>query len=94
MDKNSILVRDFNVPEIDWQEGQARGRAAKVMEAADDKLLEQLVDFGTHVRGNILDLLLTNIPEQVLEVKEAGRLGHSDHSMILVTVAGKVDTRT
>ena len=32
-------------------------------------------------------MLLTNIPERVLNVQEMGRLGHSDHVMILATVA-------
>ena len=93
VDRNSILIGDFNLPDIDWESGQARGASKKVMEAAEDKLLEQLVDFSTHTRGNILDLLLTNIPEQILGVEENGRLGHSDHSMILVTVAVKADAK-
>jgi hypothetical protein len=38
------------------------------------------------VRGNCLDLVLTNIPERISDVAEAGRLGQSDHDMILVTV--------
>ena len=94
VERNSVLIGDFNLPEIDWEAGTARGSARNVMEAAEDKLLEQLVDFSTHIRGNVLDLLLTNIPEQILEVEESGRLGHSDHSMILVTVAVKADART
>ena len=93
VDKNSILIGDFNLPEIDWETGQARRASRKVIEAVEDKRLEQLVDFSTHIRGNVLDLLLTNIPEQILEVEENGRLGHSDHSMILVTVAVKADAR-
>ena len=94
VERNSVLIGNFNLPEIDWEAGKARGSARKVMEAAEDKLLEQLVDFSTHIRGHVLDLLLTNIPEQILEVKESGRLGHSDHSMILVTVGVKADART
>ena len=93
VERNSILIGDFNLPEIDWQAGQARGSSKKVLEAAEDKLLEQLIDFSTHIRGNILDLLLTNFPERVLEVEEVGRLRHSNHSMILVTVAMKADAR-
>ena len=72
VERNSILIGDFNLPEIDWQAGQARGSSKKVLEAAEDKLLEQLIDFSTHIRGNILDLLLTNLPERFLEVEEVG----------------------
>jgi hypothetical protein len=49
--------------------------------------MEQLVDFATQVRGNTLDLVLTNIPERVLEVREEGRLGSSDHDMIGVKIS-------
>jgi hypothetical protein len=31
-------------------------------------------------------LVLTNIPERIFEVKEAGRLGSSDHEMICFTI--------
>jgi hypothetical protein len=49
-------------------------------------MMEQLVEFSTKVRGNCLDLVLTNIPERVASVVEAGRLGRSDHEMILITL--------
>ncbi len=45
-----------------------------------------MVDFPTHVRGNILDLVLTNIPERIDEVMEAGRLGKSDHVIIATKI--------
>ena len=54
-----------------------------MLEAATDKMLEQMVEFPTHLKGNNLDLVLTNIPERVTEVAEAGRLGASDHVVIL-----------
>ena len=86
-EKSSIMVGDFNLPEINWSSGQTGARSREFMGAAEEKFLEQLVDFGTHIKGNTLDLVLTNIPERVLNVEECGRLGHSDHSMIMVTVA-------
>jgi hypothetical protein len=49
--------------------------------------MEQLVDFPTQVKGNTLDLVITNIPERVSEVFEAGRLGKSDHSIIITRVS-------
>ena len=57
-----------------------------MLEAATDKMLEQMVEFPTHLKGNKLDLVLTNIPERVTEVAEAGRLGASDHVVILTKV--------
>ena len=86
VEKKSVLIGDFNFPEIDWDTWTTGARSRSFLEAAEEKLLEQMVRFSTHTKGNILDLVLSNIPERVLEVKEAGRLGHSDHTMIDVTL--------
>jgi hypothetical protein len=56
------------------------------LEAVDDLLLTQVVDFSTQVKGNCLDLVLTNIHERIVDVCEAGWLGKRDHEMILLTV--------
>ena len=78
----SILIGDFNLPEVNWATGQTGARSRLFLETAIEAGMEQLVSFSTHVKGNVLDLILTNVPERVLEVEEAGRLGHSDHVMI------------
>jgi hypothetical protein len=62
--------------------GQGRRAETLVVEAAQDKLCEQMVDFSMHVKGNTLDLVLTTIPERISEVREKGRLGNSDHSYL------------
>ncbi len=51
-----------------------------------NQLLVQHVDFPTHVKGNILDLVITNMPESVLNVEDIGNLGTSDHSIILLEI--------
>ena len=86
VEKNSILIGDFNLPEIDWSTGQTAARSREFVAANEERFLDQMVSFSTHTKGNILDLLLTNIPERVLNVEEMGHLGHSDHSMILATI--------
>jgi hypothetical protein len=86
--KNAILVGDFNLPDIDWEMGTGSARTASFLEAVDDVMLTQMVDFSTQVKGNCLDLVLTNIPERIVDIEEAGRLGKSDHEMILLTVGG------
>jgi Reverse transcriptase (RNA-dependent DNA polymerase)/Endonuclease-reverse transcriptase len=88
-EKNCVLVGDFNMPDIDWDNGTARGRACELLEAAQDRLLEQLVTFPTHVRGNTLDLILTDIPERVINITEEGRLGSSDHVIIAMSLVIK-----
>ena len=87
-EKNSILIGDFNLPDMDWEGGVARGRTAGLMEAIDDGFMEQMVDFPTQVKGNILDLIVTNIPERFEDVSEHGRLGKSDHFMIVAKISG------
>jgi hypothetical protein len=66
--------------------GTARGRSTELLEAVNEGLMEQLVEFPTHLKGNTLDLLITNIPERVVEVTDEGRLGKSDHVVIVAKV--------
>jgi Reverse transcriptase (RNA-dependent DNA polymerase)/Endonuclease-reverse transcriptase len=86
-EKNCLFFGDFNLPDIDWEGGVARGRSRELLEAANDRLLEQLVQFSTHVRGNTLDLILTDIPERVINVAEEGQLGASDHVLMAARIA-------
>jgi Reverse transcriptase (RNA-dependent DNA polymerase)/Endonuclease-reverse transcriptase len=84
---NSILIGDFNLPGVDWETGEARPNERPVVEAVQDALMDQMVDFSTHLRGNVLDLVLTNIPNRVTDLREEGRLGKSDHSMLVIEVS-------
>ncbi len=84
--KNSVLIGDFNLPDIDWATGGAAARSAGFVEAVEDMHMVQMVDFATQIKGNCLDLLITNMPERITEVVEAGRLGRSDHEMICVKI--------
>ena len=86
----ALLIGDFNFPSINWEEETATGRAARTfLEACQTANLEQLVTFPTQVRGNILDLLLTNAADSILDVTDQGNLGNSDHTMIAVTMKFK-----
>ncbi len=82
--KDSILIGDFNLPDIDWDTGET---SLRTREFKDDALMEQMVEFKTQVRGNLLDLVLTNVPERVVEVSEGGRLGQSDHEIINIKIS-------
>jgi Endonuclease-reverse transcriptase len=83
-DKNSVFIGDFNLPSVDWKAG--RNCEKIVIEAAEDMFLQQLLEFSTHIKGNTLDLVLTNIQERIIEIKEEGRLGKSDHVMITTEI--------
>jgi len=84
--KNSIMIGDFNLPEVNWRTGETSRRALAFVEAVEDSFMTQMIDFPTHTKGNCLDLLLTNMPERVTEVGDAGRLGSSDHVMLAFRV--------
>ena len=84
--KNTIVIGDFNLPDINWSTGEAAKRSETFLEAVEDAMLVQLVEFPTHIKGNCLDLVLSNIPERVTEVSGAGRLGSSDHEMLEILV--------
>jgi len=45
------------------------------LDKVNEKLLDQMVYFPTHKAGNILDLVLTNNPNIVLSVEDAGLIG-------------------
>jgi hypothetical protein len=82
-EKNSVMVGDFNLPAIKWDNGTATGVcAAQLVKVCQEAGVEQLMNFLTQVGGNILDLLFTNIPDRVTEVRGVGRFGKNEHTMI------------
>jgi hypothetical protein len=87
----TFVIGDLNLPTIDREKGEARGTGPElVLDACNDKFMEQLVQFETHLRGNCLDLILTNAPDMVLDVKNEGRLGSSDHYMISAKISANL----
>ena len=86
-ERNCVIIGDFNLPQIDWAAGTSRGASTVVLDAVEEALMTQMVEFSTQVRGNILDLVITNMPERVQEVREEGRLGKSDHVMIVTEIS-------
>jgi hypothetical protein len=55
-------------------------------------MLTQHIEFSTHTSGTQPDILLASQPELVLEVEDACKLGNSDHTMIMSTIAGSIST--
>ena len=82
--KNSVLIGDFNYPNIDWENNTADSNISrKFMETCLENNLTQYVDFPTHIRNNILDLVLAN-DNCVLSVSDLGHLGNSDHNVLKI----------
>ena len=84
MEVNTLFIGDFNLPGIDWEAGTAYARGRGLLEAAAEAGAEQMVTFPTHVKGNVLDLVITNCPGSILSISDAGRLGKSDHCCLLI----------
>ena len=80
--KNNIIIGDLNMPEINWDTYTGPNKYSDILDTLQAKNMTQIVDFPTHNRGNILDAVFTNIPEQVLDIAPVGYLGKSDHLII------------
>ena len=78
-----IVVGDFNFPGIDWLNKKVNGKGNGFLQTFENNQMDQLVDFPTHIRCNTLDLVLSNT-DNVTCVEDIGRLGKSDHSMLLI----------
>ena len=89
---NSIIVGDFNYPNVDWELMCSNGNATDFVDAINEHFLTQHVTFPTHDGGNTLDLVISNIPSRVSSLSEVGKLGNSDHSIILTEVLGTVSS--
>ena len=79
----NIILGDFNFPNINWNIFQCDNKARSFIDVVSDQSLTQIVNFPTHCKGNILDLILTNQPDSLLNIDDLGNLHTSDHTMIL-----------
>ena len=86
--RKTILIGDINIPTVDWTTGQAIGAGGKdLLEVVQEEELEQLVLFPTHNKGNTLDLIKTNMASSIVSVYDDGKLGRSDHCIIVTEVS-------
>ena len=81
---NSLLIGDFNFPGINWFELTFDRGSEQFLNCTIYNNFEQLISFPTHLRGNTLDLLFSNKPENILHIESLGNLSTSDHSIIAV----------
>lgn len=83
---NTMFIGDFNLPKINWNNLTCDG-SNNVSAEFLDKCLEcnfsQYVNFPTHSRNNILDLVLCN-DDSVISIDNLGPLGNSDHVMMMI----------
>ena len=93
--KPCILIGDFNYSCIDWHTLSASAASSAFLDATQDSFYTQHVNFVTrHISGTTPDLILSSSPELVAGVEDMGRLGVSDHTMIIISVVGKLPNNT
>ena len=79
-----LIVGDFNLPNVDWATVTASTDCQMYTiftKAIKDHFLWQLIDFPTR-NDNLLDLLLTNIPDKISNIKGFQDILNSDHQLI------------
>ena len=81
--KNTIIIGDINLPHIDWSSGGSDALGRELFESVQERGLVQLIHFPTHDKGNILDLLITNMANKIISFYNDGKLGKSDHCIII-----------
>ena len=80
---NHLIVGDFNLPDIDWSDRSLKKHQNTSMHSAFLNLLEssdldQLITVPTHLQGNTLDLVLTNLETSIPQIEPSC----SDHHLI------------
>ena len=91
--KNKFLILgDFNMPDIDWQRKINFPSTPTIQNVfvsfLNDQNLEQLIKVPTHVKGNILDILCTDLGSLILDT-EVISPGLSDHFLVTARIVGK-----
>jgi hypothetical protein len=90
-DGNIFLLGDFNFPDIKWNNtlseipSPTRELSRKFLQFTQEHSLSQLVNFPTHVKGNTLDLFLTNCDPRP-SFKD-GDTGFSDHTALTFDIS-------
>ena len=87
-----IILGDFNLPDIDWDMLSGHSQVSnQFCDLVFQTGLSQLIDKPTHIHGNILDLLLTNLEDSVCHLQiHSDRLLPSDHYSITFSVSVSV----
>ena len=83
--KKTFIIGDLNLESIDWSTSTTSNRIqCSYLNLFTDLALIQLITEPTHISGNTLDILLTDYPELINNIKvfPPGIFISSDHSPI------------
>ena len=86
VEKNALMCGDFNLPHMDTSTGVSCSKSRPLLDAIEATFLQNSVTFPTHLRGNMLDLALSNIADSIYNCEDLGNLGNSDHSIIKLEI--------
>ena len=64
-----IVAGDLNLPSVNWEEYSSTVPAERLfLDTFSNYGIEQLVNVPTHIKGNILDLVLTDKPQLLFDI--------------------------
>ena len=94
INRNLVIVGDFNFPEISWELETCNTRPdsapALFLKTLKDNFLIQHQNEPTRYRAgqtsNLLDLVLTNSDELIYDITTQAGLGKSDHCSLIITL--------
>ena len=90
-ERPAVIVGDFNYPDIDWINMTARNeQSKKLVNVIGDNFYNQHVEFPTHVSGSLIDIVLSSEQNLIVETKDLGRIGASDHNAILCQIQSNI----
>ena len=79
---NTLYYGVFNLPKTNFQVSTSDAKGKPILEVVESQFLDQLIDFPTHNKGGTLDLVFTNMSDNILNVENIGNLSNSDHCML------------
>ncbi len=79
--KQAVIVGDFNCPSINWTSMNGDREEKRLIEMAKDAFLTQIVTQPKREK-NISDLVFTNNPDLVRDLKVGEKLGGCHHHLI------------
>lgn len=83
-----LIIGDFNYPDVDWQAMSACSPPSiHFCDILFEHNLTQLVLSPTHIKGNTLDLVITNSEDIINDVRVEASNTYSDHFEVHITLA-------
>ena len=80
-----VIMGDFNYGDINWENMETKGDGSEFIDLVQDCYMTQHVKEATRA-NRILDLILSNDPEMVEDVRLYCPIANSDHNVIMFTI--------